>query len=166
MPFANVLSSKSIQALFIHLVALNLLLIPTSCGKGFSNYLRRGHQLAQRGKHAQAIRAYDAALAKKPQAISALYYRAGSRYLSTDYEGAMRDFNTLLNQANTSNKKKGQALVGIGKCKEKLGKFEEAIRAYEQSLFYYPRNAYAFYNRGMSHHYLKDYEKAILDYGK
>jgi tetratricopeptide (TPR) repeat protein len=87
--------------------------------------------LAQRGKHAEAIAEYKAALASDPKAVL-VYYNLGNSYLNTGrpkeavaaYDEAIR----LAPAFATAHNNRGQALEAIGNWDEAVAAYREAVK--------------------------------------
>ena len=90
----------------------------------------RGRLFHLRGKWAEAIRDFDSALALKPEAPTALYFRARARAMTDDLAGALQDFEHCLRLQPSS----ADALVEIGHIHYYQGRHLRALAAYRQAI--------------------------------
>jgi tetratricopeptide (TPR) repeat protein/S1-C subfamily serine protease len=117
--------------------------------------------LERQGKYAEAIKSLKAALLKQPSYIPAL------SELSLIYRSLKQDAKALtaINQAIQLESKNANLYNEKWVILTNLKRYPEALIAIEQARKLSPRAAF-YNNRGVTYAALKDYPKAIADYGK
>jgi tetratricopeptide (TPR) repeat protein len=122
--------------------------------------LNRGNSLFNQGRYEEAITAYDAALAIKPDKHEALYNKGVVLSNLGRYEEAITAYDAAL----AIKPDKHEALYNKGVVLSNLGRYEEAITAYDAALAIKPDKHEALYNKGVVLSNLGRYEEAITAY--
>ncbi|MBI3913303.1 MAG: tetratricopeptide repeat protein [Chloroflexi bacterium] len=103
--------------------------VPTISEKAMDEYAR-GYGLAYRGESADAIKAFDASLAAKPDYANAYYERGNAYFMQNDYARALEDF-----EAARRNGKDDTAVnYDLGWAYYLVGKYEDAVKANQRAL--------------------------------
>lgn len=106
----------------------------------------RGNLLYKEGKFAEAISAYQEALAKNPNSAVARYNLAAARFRSSKFDEAEKDYRTAQELKSTESTLRQKAIYNEGVSLSKQQKLEESIHAYKQALRLNPRDADARFN--------------------
>jgi tetratricopeptide (TPR) repeat protein len=119
-----------------------------------------GPQLRQLDQEEEAIAAYDAALAIKPDKHEALYNKGVALGNLGRYKEAIAAFDAALAIQPDNH----EALYNKGVALFNLGRYEEAIAAYDAALAIQPDNHEALNNKGLALDDLGRHEEAIAAY--
>jgi tetratricopeptide (TPR) repeat protein len=121
-------------------------------------YYLRGLINNERGKYIKALDDFTKGIDLKPQGMLYKYYlgRGISHYSLMEYDLAMADFNTSIEQNDTvASAYHGRAMVNYD-----LRDYEAAISDFLKALQYTSGNASLYFNLGMSYYRLNEKEKA------
>jgi hypothetical protein len=107
--------------------------------RGYGDALKRGRALTVSKKYADAIAAFDEALAALPNDARATSERGYARFLSGDTKGAEKDFDQAVRDAPRDDKKlRAQIYFNLGLVNDKEGDREEAQADFRSSYEYNP----------------------------
>ncbi|MEA5465076.1 tetratricopeptide repeat protein [Leptothoe sp. PORK10 BA2] len=120
----------------------------------------QGNIYAADGRDEDAIQAYDAALAIKPDKHAALSNKGNSLANMGRYEDAIQAYDAAL----AIKPDKHEALYNKGISLDNMGRYEDAILAYDAALAIKPDKHEALSNKGNSLANMGRYEDAILAY--
>ncbi len=107
--------------------------------RGYGDALKRGRALTVSKKYADAIAAFDEALAALPDDARATSERGYAKFLSGDTRGAEKDFDQAVREAPRDDKKlRAQIYFNLGLVKDKEGDRNEAQTDFRSSYEYNP----------------------------
>ena len=162
---------------FISILAL------TSCGKSAEKLLLDAEELDELGQYEQAIEILDQAIIKNPEYIGAFINRGAYKSSLNRFEDAISDYQKVLDL----DPKNTLALYNIGNSNRQSENYHEALKYYDlafkskggenvmidynpngilESSRYDVPSAEIYYNRGLVHYDLKNYEKGFSDFQK
>ncbi len=105
---------------------------------------KRGNELRESGDYAAALASYDAALARDPNHLAALYNRSNVLLMLQRPQDALVSFDRLL----ASSPDDAEAHSSRGNALFDLGRLEEALASYDRALSLDRDYAAALFNRG------------------
>lgn len=123
-------------------------------------YLTRGSVYWTQGRHDDAIKDYDKAIALSPRGVKAYIGRGNAHSDLHQYEKALDDYD----QAIRLNPRAADAYNGRGAVRVDLGQLDLAISDYSRAIELEPKFAEAYFNRAAAHDAKGELEAAIRDY--
>jgi tetratricopeptide (TPR) repeat protein len=125
-------------------------------------YIKQGNENLEDNKFAQAIASYDTAIILGNEEHTTFFNRGFSKEKIGDLQGAIIDYSkTIALKADFA-----KAYTQRGNAYFKLKKYQKALREYEIAALMDGRNPTIFYNRGLTHYYLKNNAQARDDLKK
>ena len=128
----------------------------------FEALVRRGVQLIELRRPAEALATYDAALALRPDSAHVLYNRGTLLQSLGRHAEALASYERLLSLQPAD----VEALNNLGVCLLETGRPAEALSAFERALAARPAYAEALNNRGNALQQLDRPTEALASYGK
>lgn len=122
----------------------------------------QGQALAQAGKTAEALAAYNDALNLDPHNALAFYHRGLLYQSEKQYELAVADFTS----ANGLTPQQPDPLLGRALCYLAAGKTREAAADLDEAVQVAPQNAQAWSTRGTAYERIGDKAKAMESYNR
>jgi tetratricopeptide (TPR) repeat protein len=122
----------------------------------------QGQALAQAGKTAEALAAYNNALNLNPHNALAFYHRGLLYQSEKQYELAVADFTS----ANGLTPQQPDPLLGRALCRLATGKTREAAADLDEAVQVAPQNAQAWTTRGAAYERIGDKAKATESYNR
>ncbi len=137
--------------------------LQATIAKHLEPIVAKGNKFYEVGNHAQAIAAYEQALALDPQCVDALCGRGSSRRFLSDYSGSWSDFNLAIQLAPEH----GIAYVGRGLATYfQQPEHPDAMADFQRgrALLAQPQTAIEHVMRGMADLQLEDPQSALANY--
>lgn len=123
-------------------------------------YKQRGYQRLIAGEIEGALEDFYKVLELKRDDVETLLYRGFAFEKKEEFGAAQKDYEQVLALQPSHS----QAWLGLGNMQVKSGKLPEAVKSYTLAIIYQPENPQAYYQRGITHHKLKDVGQACLDF--
>jgi tetratricopeptide (TPR) repeat protein len=123
-------------------------------------YKQRGYQRLIEGQIEGALEDFQKVLNLKKDDVETLLYRGFAFEKMEVYNAAQKDYEQVLALQPAHS----QAWMALGNVQVKSGSLAEALKSYTLAIIYQPENPLAYYQRGITHHKLKDGRQACLDF--
>jgi tetratricopeptide (TPR) repeat protein len=120
----------------------------------------RGVTLQALGRHPDALKSYDAALALRPDFVEALVNRGITHYELKRFDDALANYDRAISLRPDN----ADALSNRGNALDRLGRREEALASYNDALKLQSHHVEALYNRGAVLHKLRRLDEALASY--
>jgi tetratricopeptide (TPR) repeat protein/tRNA A-37 threonylcarbamoyl transferase component Bud32 len=134
--------------------------VPSMNGKTKQQWLAGGDAHYDALRYAEAVAAYNQAIALDPDCASA-YARRGNAYSHLrEYERALADYDRAL----ALDPHDAVACNNRGNAYDCLRRYHEALADYDRALALDADYATAYHNRGLAYAHLRQYHRAIADY--
>lgn len=125
-------------------------------------WFNKGNNLAELGKHEEAIQAYEKTIELNPKDSDAWFNKGNSFEDLGKHEEAIQAYEKVIEL----NPKDPDAWFNKGNCFADIGKYEEAIRAYEKAIELDPKDSDAWFRKGIFFAKLGKFEEALRAYEK
>ena len=127
--------------------------------------LDEANQYYKDGKYESAVALYQQFLEKNPTAYQVILNIGDCYREKEDYENAIKNYNTLIEQAKTDSvmgkDMTAKGLAGIGLCYLRQNDFEEAQKYFKQSLDTSPQDENLAYNVGEIYFFNQKIDEAL-----
>ncbi|KAF2074595.1 hypothetical protein CYY_004102 [Polysphondylium violaceum] len=131
--------------------------------ENISILVNNGYYLVNNGNYQDAIEIFSTIISSNPLIPSTFLGRGTSFAFIGELQNAIRDFTKAIELDNTSSdayKRRGQSKVA-------LGQEYEALEDFNQAVVFDKTNDYdIYYNRGLLHYQMRNYERALKDFRK
>ncbi len=124
-------------------------------------YYEIGSQATDNKNYKDAEVFFSKYLEKFSSDATAYYKRGYARFKLKEYKKAISDFNTVLENSQTS-----ESFFYRGNCYYSLKDYKNALTDYTKALEQEPDNYDIYYNRGYANFRLKNYAEAVSDWTK
>lgn len=125
-------------------------------------YIKQGNENLEENKFKAAIASYDTAIILGSEDYSIFFNRAFAKEKAGDLQGAVKDYSKTISLKDNFVK----AYSSRGSVFFKLKKYEKALVDYDLAILFDDTNPATFYNRGLTHNYLKNKAQACKDLEK
>lgn len=128
-------------------LVINLTLTGLVWGDAANDAYDEGARLLRKGRHREAIAAFDKAIRLNPRSAETYNGRGIAYDELIQYERAIKDYDAAL----ALNPKYAEAYFNRGNAYSDLGQSERAIKDYDEAIRLDQNNSGAYYNRGVAH---------------
>ncbi len=125
-------------------------------------YIKQGNENLEENNFKAAIASYDIAIILGSEDHSTFFNRAFAKEKAGDLQGAIKDYSKTISLKEDFVK----AYSSRGSVFFKLKKYEKALADYDLAILFDDTNPATFYNRGLTHNYLKNKIQACEDLEK